>query len=204
MCRTAGKQRARFCTSKAIAYQRCAAAQPQQTEPRHEERMRRDANRPENLAEQCIRIPYEWLHERGPCRRVRPERFAGRVNIAIQHGRRAIFKWVCDGCGRSHPFEAVAVERQRFVQRRDDAHWMNSRANIVNKSRPCYLTAAASATSRIVGFEHEDRVSRVGQHNRRRQAVRARTHDNCVVHARHLLIVVPRKRRARLPDRTAS
>jgi nucleoside-diphosphate-sugar epimerase len=84
-------------------------------------------------------------------------------------------------CGSLHPFETVLFELQFAKDRREHAHRMNRRADIVAKAGQREFCGAATAADCFVRFEDKHGKSRPCEDDRRGEAVRPCADNHCII-----------------------
>ena len=72
-------------------------------------------------------------------------------------------------------------ERERVEERRARTQGVSGRADVVNEARQGQLGRAHTAAYALLRLDDEDGLTRLRQHDGRRQPIRARSDDNRVV-----------------------
>ncbi len=157
-----------------------------QSEARHLDRVSRNPQRCERVAEQAVRIPEERLDQPTVVPSVGAEGARGLVEGAIDHDRFAVVERMGDGGRGHHPLEAMLLERQRSEEGRKDPHRMHGGADVVREAGQRQLAAAHSAADLVGSFEHEHAGPAAGELDRGRQPVGARAdHDRVGIRIGH-------------------
>ena len=114
----------------------------------------------------------------------------------MQYRCAAIIERMRQGRRRLHPRQSEAFERQPPEQRRHDSHGVNRRADVVVKTWERDLGGAAASADCVFRFEHEHRVSGLGEHYSGGQAIRAGPHDDRIVRTTHRVPIITINRSA--------
>jgi hypothetical protein len=104
----------------------------------------------------------------------------GGVDGLFERRRRAVVEGMGDRGRRPGPFQTMLGERQGAQERRDDAHRMDGRADVVAEAGQGHLFGARAAADRGVPLEDDNGEAGLGQDDRRGQAVRAGADYDCV------------------------
>jgi hypothetical protein len=158
-------------------------AQPRHAEAGEPQRMPRDAEWPEQVGEERVwrrEKRGEETHVRG---RVGPELGRRRLERAPEQHRGLVVERVRHGHRRADPAEPVALERQRPEERRENAHRVAPRADVVQEPGQRQLRAPGAATHLVSRLEHAHGGARPRQLDGGREPVRPGADHDRVVHA---------------------
>ena len=154
-----------------------------QAEAGEDERMPRQPEGAEYLAQDRVGISYQRPHEARIRRRIGAERSRRAGKRALEHRGGAVVERVRERGRRFDPLEPVLLERQRAEERRALDERVDCRADVVPKSGQRQLGGACAAADGVGRFEDEHGPPGAGEHDRRREPVRPGTDDDSVVHA---------------------
>jgi hypothetical protein len=178
--RDARQQSASVFARKQAAREAFGRPKRAQAETRECDRMRWPAQRLEyGLFEARPRVDHasDEISIRGG---VAAEALGGPLDGSIDARARRIIERMREHHRRFDPLQAVSGERQRAEKRRDHGERMDSRANVMNEAGRGELGRPHAAANRRLGFEHHDLAAGLRDHDRRRQAIRPRSHDDRV------------------------
>jgi len=156
--------------------------QPGEPEPQHPERVARELDRRQRVAEEAVRIAADVrLHQAAvgagvglaqPGRRL--------LDGTAEQDRGLVVQRVRDRGLRVQPPQPVVGQRQLPEPRRADAHRVGAGADVVGEAGQGELGGARAAADLRVPFQDQDRRARAGQPHRGREPVRPSAHDDRV------------------------
>ena len=180
----AGQQRSRPGAGEARAREARSRAEPAAREAHVGAHVPGQAQGAEEVVDELLPAGCERPHERAigvavaVAVAVAVEAVGRLVDRTVQRDRRAVVERMRDrdlGVGEREP---VLGQRQAAQERRRERERVDGGAHVVAESGQGQLRAAEAAADRRRGLEHEHRAARLGERDRRRQAIRPRADDD--------------------------
>ena len=155
-----------------------------QTEPRHRERVARDAQeRPERILRELVPVRDERRDEPAIGSAVGAEPLDGALEGSLQHDGGAVVERVRHRRIGLDPLEALPRKVERAQERRGRAHRMERRADVVSEPRKRQLGGAAAPADGLVRFVDDDASSASRELDRCAEPVGSGADDDGVSHA---------------------
>ena len=137
--------------------------------------------RAQQLRRQPVPVAHQRRHQPAVGGPVRPERGRGRVERAVEYGRRPAVQGVGERQLRVDPRQAVPLQRQGAEERRADGQRVDRRTDVMHEARQRQFLRARAAADGVLRLEHGHGAPGAGQGDRGAEAVGARTDHHCVV-----------------------
>jgi len=99
-------------------------------------------------------VMHEWFNEPDIVPFVPAEAFRCPLKGFVEHDRIPIIEGMSDGGWGQDPIEPEFIERKLSIERREYAHRMNCRADIVNEARKRELPTSRASTDFFSGFDY--------------------------------------------------
>ena len=146
--------------------------------------------RREQVVGERVRVPRDRPDEPPVPGVVLAERFARRLDRALEQRRRPVVEGMRERGRRLDPLDAARSEWDRPEERRHQRERVDRRADVVDEAGERELSRARAAADRLPRLEHAHRDAGTGQRDRRGQAVRPGADDDRVRHARSSLVLL--------------
>ena len=180
-----GEEGAGFFGCEASIDDTLAGAQGEQTESRHEKRVKCAAEGTEDFAESRLGVADEWFEEAGPVFAVGAKVARCFVEGLEERGSAAVGEWMGDGDGGVGPLDAEFSQIEFAKKGRGEAHGMDRGADVVMESGEGEFGSAAAAAGSFLCFEDEGAQAIARERDCSGQAVGAGADNDCVVRIGH-------------------